>query len=486
MNSISFHPKYRQNSTVPCANKRDRYVLKTYRDKPLTIKSLKYWMMAAMGFDIPVEYRSNEERRCFEQDCLLLWREKGFRVPDVYEITNGSSSTNIALAMSFLDGPTLDTILRDKEVSIGRKREAVSAVIEGLRERHVIALYEEEHRLIHFDSNMRNIVITEDGPAWLDFEMGRVTEKINRSAAREVNKLFIEIANALGKEHLPRLVSELFVDYGIIHILRTIADAEIKRPFGSIHRMRDAKKKLQRPDLVTKQDLADAIQKRLTAPWNPGEAKGGNQAQVEMTSWDGKFYQSFNDADPRGRDMPHRYRIMQFPQSFLGKTILDIGCNLGRCCIDAAKRGARRSVGIDHRPDVMVAVTQYCREHDINADFHPFDINKGAHALQRSVGQKKFDYVCVLSIWSHVDQSKLWEIINTMCAEVCYFEDNSPSRVKSLSKLEATLRKNLNFPVIEFLGFTTDRGVRAVFRLSKIDSTRVAGSNINEAVDGNN
>ena len=54
-----------------------------------------------------------------------------------------------------------------------------------------------------------------------------------------------------------------------------------------------------------------------------------------------------------------------------------------------------------------------------------------------------------------------------MCQEVCYFEDNSPSRVKSLERLEQVLRENLKFSVVDFLGFTTDRGVRAVYRLSK-------------------
>ena len=80
---------------------------------------------------------------------------------------------------------------------------------------------------------------------------------------------------------------------------------------------------------------------------------------------------------------------------------------------------------------------------------------------------ERFDYVCALSIWSHVDQAKLWKIVEAMCGEVFYFEDNAPSRVKSLEKMEGILRQNLRFPTVEFLGFTTDRGVRALFRLSR-------------------
>ena len=72
-----------------------------------------------------------------------------------------------------------------------------------------------------------------------------------------------------------------------------------------------------------------------------------------------------------------------------------------------------------------------------------------------------------LAIWSHVNQQKLWEIIDTLSADVLYFEDNAPSRVHSLTQVEAILRKHLSFEKVEFLGFTTDRGVRAVFRLQR-------------------
>jgi len=196
---------------------------------------------------------------------------------------------------------------------------------------------------------------------------------------------------------------------------------------------------------------------------------GGNEdhdfKKVLEKSWDDRFYQSLDDNDPRGRDMGHRYEIMEFPESLEGKSVLDIGCNLGRICLDAEKRGAERAVGIDYRDDVISAMKFHLRDVASKVELHTFDINDGADALRPLIGDSPFNYVCVLSIWSHVDQEKLWEIVNMYCSDVCYFEDNSPSRVKSLERIEQILRANLRFSSLEFLGYTTDRGVRPVYRL---------------------
>ena len=158
---------------------------------------------------------------------------------------------------------------------------------------------------------------------------------------------------------------------------------------------------------------------------------------------------------------------MKVPDSFENGSVLDIGCNIGRICADATKRGASRAIGIDHRKDVVDAMNRHFQENRIGVSLYTFDINDGVQTLKSLIGPAPFEYVFVLSIWSHVDKQKLWDIINTYCSKVCYFEDNSPSRVRSLDKLQSILKENLHFSRIEFLGFTTDRGVRAIYRLEK-------------------
>jgi SAM-dependent methyltransferase len=165
--------------------------------------------------------------------------------------------------------------------------------------------------------------------------------------------------------------------------------------------------------------------------------------------------------------MAHRYAVMGAPENFENASVLDIGCNIGRICMDAKKRGAARAIGIDYRRDVVDAMNGYFKQIGIDVSLFTFDINEGVESLQSIIGPASFEYVFALSIWSHVDQQKLWSIINRFCAKVCFFEDNCPSRVKSLDKLKRILEENLHFRKIEFMGFTTDRGVRAVYRLGK-------------------
>lgn len=442
-------------------------VIKKYGKKTKTWKSVKYFLLSALGFSIPIEYQSPRKRRDFERQTLLLWQKNGFNTTTEIIAPPNTDIKGVFLVEKFISGPTLKEILNDISIDDEKKLETIKSVYQEIRKRHIIAIYEEKHLLIHYDSNTRNIIISNNTPIFIDFEMGHLQERIDKSAVREIKKLTIEIANLIDIHLFPKLIDILFSSYGIKHILKRCAYEELHRKFYSYHITRDQKRKKNQPNLITKVDLAKKINNHLNPNLDTKKNHYPNpQKEVLESSWDGKFYQSFEDNDPRGRDMPHRYQIMQFPESFANKKVLDIGCNLGRICIDAAKKGAYRSVGIDYRQDVMDAVNKYCMTNNINAEFYQFDVNNGASSLKNIIGDDKFDIVFALAIWSHVDKQQLWDIINSTCNKVCYFEDNAPSRIKSKKKIKEILEANLKFNKIEFLGYTTDRGIRSVFRLS--------------------
>jgi len=147
-------------------------------------------------------------------------------------------------------------------------------------------------------------------------------------------------------------------------------DKVLDRPFLQHHLRRDRKRKAKRPLLITKIDVAQALRQRFQAP-APSITDTVLRDAIN-TSWDGRLYQSFSDNNPRGCDMAHRYQVMQFPESLAGKALLDIGCNLGRVCLDAEQRGAVRTVGIDHREDVMGAMNRYCRDKGFGSQFLAF------------------------------------------------------------------------------------------------------------------
>lgn len=466
----SHHTIEDTNSLIKHATvEQDTLFVKRYPPKPLNAKMVKYTLLRLVGYDIPVEYRPASQRREFEKSCLSIWHAKGFHVPHVLPLPRNVSDNPPGLAMEMIHGDRIDRYLANDTLSNEEKLSTLSEVYAEMRNRHCFAIFEENHRLIHYDANLRNLIIRFGQPYHLDFEMGHLKEDIEHSAAREVKKFSLQVLNVLGRDWLDQIIELLITRYNIRLIVYKLIDEELKRPLMKLHVRRDQKRKQRNTGLITKIDLAMGLQSFIGAQSQRKSSEANNieLRQAMETSWDGRFYQSLDDSDFRGRDMNHRYAVMGFPDRFQNQSLLDIGCNIGRICVDAKKRGASRAVGFDNRNDVIDAMNRYFSKTGTDITLYTFNINDGVEALKSLIGPEMFDYVCALSIWSHVQQQRLWEIINTYCAKVCFFEDNYPSRVKSLDHLQNLLRENLNFSSIEFLGFTTDRGVRSVFRLTK-------------------
>ncbi|MFZ1985084.1 MAG: class I SAM-dependent methyltransferase [Desulfatitalea sp.] len=446
-------------------------IVKTYRRKPFNFKMVKYRLLSALGQEVPVEYRPPAHRRDFEYDCLAHWQAKGFSVPEIREIADHAHARGRlpAIGLAPVQGERLDQFLTNPGHGAADKLSAIAEIYREMYHRHCIAIFEQNHRLIHYDANLRNLIISQGKVVHIDFEMGHLTEDIDKSATREVKKFSLQVLNIIDSKMTDQVLDLLLTHYNMRHVVLKIIDEELRRPFLTIHIKRDLKRKQKHPGLITKLDIAFRLEQKLGLKDSP---RPTNEQAIDLvkaieTSWDGKYYQSLDDSDYRARDMNHRYTMMKVPDSFENGSVLDIGCNIGRICVDATKRGASRAIGIDHRKDVVDAMNRHFQENRIGVSLYTFDINDGVQALNSLIGPAPFEYVFVLSIWSHVDKQKLWDIINTYCSKVCYFEDNSPSRVRSLGELKHILTENLHFSRIEFMGFTTDRGVRAIYRLEK-------------------
>ena len=177
-------------------------------------------------------------------------------------------------------------------------------------------------------------------------------------------------------------------------------------------------------------------------------------------------YQSIDEENMRGiRDMDHRYSVLDLPCSFKGKRVLDIGCNLGMVCKMSSQKEAALSVGIDNKAETIEVAKKYFDSEDCkNVQLFLYDINNGLDTLISTIGSEKFDYVFALSIWKHVDRFKLYDIINYYCKNSCWFEGHNK---QSQQFFEKELSRYLNFSKIDFMGNTTDRGVRPNFLLTE-------------------
>lgn len=224
---------------------------------------IKYRLGGLLNRSIPVEYRLPVQRRNFEEACLNLWRDKGFRVPKVAPVPPEFYDQEPCLGLEYIQGERLDAYLKNSGRSDAQRSVILKTIFTDMSKRHRVAIHENEHRLIHFDINIGNVIIQEDHPIHIDFEMGHLREPINRSAAREVLLMGLEVANLLGRSYVSDISELLLVHYDIPHILQRILGDVLKTRFQALHRRNDRKRKVRNPDLVTKYDLAMVLEHSL-------------------------------------------------------------------------------------------------------------------------------------------------------------------------------------------------------------------------------
>jgi hypothetical protein len=149
------------------------------------------------------------------------------------------------------------------DLSVNERLRSVAAVLRDMSLRHRLAIEEADFRLIHYDSNLGNILLEGGTPVHVDFEMGRPGEEIERSAARELRKFCIEVLNVLGVGCFDAFLGVLCDSYAGESVLRRLAEEEFSRPFSGVHLRRDRRRKARNPGLITKIDLAVRVAERL-------------------------------------------------------------------------------------------------------------------------------------------------------------------------------------------------------------------------------
>jgi hypothetical protein len=156
----------------------------------------------------------------------------------------------------------------------------------------------------------------------------------------------------------------------------------------------------------------------------------------------------------KGRELVpgHRRDICERMQKIssadlLGKTVLDLGCNLGASSYLAAERGAKRVVAVEYSPNIASAAVRlnayFCRpchfvQHDLSEDL---DLHE------------QFDTVFCLSLSEHLRSPEaITALIKRATRKVLYFESHA---CKSAEDYPYLLNKQ-NFSKIEFIGHLSD------------------------------
>src|SRR3972149_633004 len=118
----------------------------------------------------------------------------------------------------------------------------------------------------------------------------------------------------------------------------------------------------------------------------------------------------------RGIDI--RFDLMNKHLDFSGKTVLDIGCNVGKFCFLANKAGAK-CIGIDIDADSINVANAYKKSNKLNnINFHNLSFDKQSiDFLIQTYGQ--FDVILILSVnhwllYQYGDREYIWNLLNCL------------------------------------------------------------------------
>ena len=165
----------------------------------------------------------------------------------------------------------------------------------------------------------------------------------------------------------------------------------------------------------------------------------------------------------RRRDIYERMQRIA-PEDIVGKSVLDLGCNVGMNCYLAAEFGAANAVGVEASPRIATAAVR------LNSYFAQPCCRFVVHDLNEELdGIGRFDTVFCFSLVRHLNSvGGLVATLRRTCGSTLYFEGHADTHK---SDYEYLLNKD-NFSHIELIGYGSDgvhtkRCTRPLFRCER-------------------
>lgn len=157
-------------------------------------------------------------RRRVELECLRLWRDRGFRVFDVYEHVEVIAPPQQCppggyLLLEYVEAPKLREYLVGPAPVDERFATYRRWLLEWCR-RHTLAEAEREPRLVHENGDAKHVMLLDDGFLWFDFEMVfRDRDHVHEHVAHEIIQFLWFFLRMLPEELGERLLEETVLGY---------------------------------------------------------------------------------------------------------------------------------------------------------------------------------------------------------------------------------------------------------------------------------
>lgn len=170
------------------------------------------------------------------------------------------------------------------------------------------------------------------------------------------------------------------------------------------------------------------------------------------------------------RDTLYRYKVMKIPEDLSGKSVVDLGCNLGSMCVEAYRRGASKILGIDATDEYIDCARDLANVNCMNINYMKINLANTfevAEYIKKFLNGKPVDILFALSLYKHI-KGVFWDLLDKIDWKVCYIESNNvPKGLASNQSLEIVAGMNEKDWYYEYLGQTTDRSPRCVWKVTK-------------------
>lgn len=176
---------------------------------------------------------------------------------------------------------------------------------------------------------------------------------------------------------------------------------------------------------------------------------------IKYTYFGSGFHQSYQSSFDFEGKRKTNYRIKKYELDkidFNGKSVLDLGCNLGLFCHYAKKRGAKDVLGIDKNKEAIKCAKEYANWKELyNINFKAKDLN--------NFKPKPADIVFFLAVSQYLGFP---EWLGEITKEVLIYEGHANEElIETKEKLEKI------FPRVDEIGYSEDRSKRPILKCYK-------------------
>lgn len=153
---------------------------------------------------------SVEGRFHTEGEVLKLWRREGFDVPELFTPQFLDDIPQPCLALEWVPGSTLASVLRSPEASLDQKQALICRFADVMGRRHRRAIETGEPRLIFEHPTFNHIIVAGERLVHFDFEIAfTLKQNVERLVRHELGGFLYAMPRS-HREHSPKLL-ETFV-----------------------------------------------------------------------------------------------------------------------------------------------------------------------------------------------------------------------------------------------------------------------------------